>query len=62
MFATEGVRDFMGSVIGIDSQEFVSKMEGFAVQGMKGLGVDPCYYFLGLITTRCCKKPPAACF
>ncbi|KAJ8584817.1 hypothetical protein M405DRAFT_844925 [Rhizopogon salebrosus TDB-379] len=30
------VRDFMGSVIGIDSQEFISKMEGFAVQGMKG--------------------------
>ncbi|KAG1722922.1 uncharacterized protein EDB91DRAFT_1240165 [Suillus paluster] len=35
-FATEGVHDFMESVIGIDNQDFVSKMEGFAIQGMKG--------------------------
>jgi hypothetical protein len=27
----------MGSVMGIDNQDFISKMEGFAVQGMKGL-------------------------
>jgi len=61
MFTTEGVRNFMGSVIGIDDQEFVSKMEGFAVQGIKGSDriVDDCYYFLCLIIFRCCQKPPA---
>jgi hypothetical protein len=36
-FATEGVQTFMGSVMGIDGQDLVSKMEGFAVQGIKGL-------------------------
>ncbi|KAG1869472.1 hypothetical protein DFJ58DRAFT_855880 [Suillus subalutaceus] len=35
-FATEGVRDFMGSVVGIDNQDLVNKMEGFTIQGMKG--------------------------
>ncbi|KAG2151061.1 uncharacterized protein EDB93DRAFT_1083771 [Suillus bovinus] len=35
-FATEGVHEFMGLVINIDDQDLVSKMEGFAVQGMKG--------------------------
>ncbi|KAG1899557.1 uncharacterized protein F5891DRAFT_953738 [Suillus fuscotomentosus] len=35
-FATEGVQTFMGSVMGIDGQDLVSKMEGFAVQGIKG--------------------------
>ncbi|KAG0705574.1 hypothetical protein DFH29DRAFT_799878 [Suillus ampliporus] len=35
-FATEGVQDFMHSVMGIDNQDLVSKMEGFAVQGVKG--------------------------
>ncbi|KAG2136554.1 uncharacterized protein EDB93DRAFT_1253850 [Suillus bovinus] len=34
-FATEGVHEFMGSVMNIDDQDLVSKMEGFAVQGMK---------------------------
>lgn len=34
----------MNSVMGIDNQDLVSKMEGFAVQGMKGLNVH--YYFL----------------
>ncbi|KAG1791817.1 uncharacterized protein HD556DRAFT_1432770 [Suillus plorans] len=35
-FATEGVDEFMSSVMNIDNQDLVSKMEGFAVQGMKG--------------------------
>ncbi|KAG0703471.1 hypothetical protein DFH29DRAFT_874450 [Suillus ampliporus] len=30
------VQHFMGSVMGINNQDLVSKMEGFAVQGMKG--------------------------
>ncbi|KAG1894163.1 uncharacterized protein F5891DRAFT_961964 [Suillus fuscotomentosus] len=38
-FATKGVQHFMSSVMGIDNQDLVSKMEGFAVQGMKGLNV-----------------------
>jgi hypothetical protein len=36
-FATEGVQNFVASVMGFDEQDFVTKMEGFAVQGMKGL-------------------------
>ncbi|KAF8123534.1 hypothetical protein EV363DRAFT_1074124, partial [Boletus edulis] len=35
-FATEGVLDFMGSVMKVDNPDFISKMEGFAVQGVKG--------------------------
>ncbi|KAG2086295.1 hypothetical protein BD769DRAFT_1681241 [Suillus cothurnatus] len=35
-FATEGVSDFMGTVMNIDHQDLVSKMEGFSVQGMQG--------------------------
>ncbi|KAF8834718.1 hypothetical protein BDN67DRAFT_872571, partial [Paxillus ammoniavirescens] len=36
-FATEGVEDFMGMVMGVDTQDLVSKMEGFAVQGIRGV-------------------------
>ncbi|KAG2143282.1 hypothetical protein BD769DRAFT_1661719 [Suillus cothurnatus] len=35
-FSTEGVQHFMHSVMNIDNQDFVSKMEGFTIQGMKG--------------------------
>ncbi|KAG2752759.1 hypothetical protein P692DRAFT_201706736 [Suillus brevipes Sb2] len=35
-FATEGVCDFMSTVMNVDSQDLVSKMEGFSVQGMQG--------------------------
>ncbi|KAG1848570.1 hypothetical protein F4604DRAFT_1935349 [Suillus subluteus] len=35
-FATEGIQDFMPSVMGIDNQDLLGKMEGFVVQGMKG--------------------------
>jgi len=35
-FATEGVEEFMGSVMNIDNQDLVSKMEGFAIRGMCG--------------------------
>ncbi|KAG1860769.1 hypothetical protein F4604DRAFT_1930089 [Suillus subluteus] len=35
-FATEGVDEFMASVMNVDNQDLISKMEGFAVQGMKG--------------------------
>jgi len=35
-FATTGVEDFMGSVMGVDAQDLVSKMEGFAAHGIRG--------------------------
>jgi len=35
-FATEGVKKFMGTVMHIDDQDLVSRMEGFTVQGVKG--------------------------
>ncbi|KAG1758475.1 hypothetical protein EDD22DRAFT_783882, partial [Suillus occidentalis] len=35
-FTTEGVDEFMSSVMNIDNQDLISKMEGFAIQGMKG--------------------------
>ncbi|KAG2124356.1 hypothetical protein DEU56DRAFT_759714 [Suillus clintonianus] len=34
-FATEGVDEFMASVMNVDNQDLISKMEGFAIQGMK---------------------------
>jgi hypothetical protein len=36
-FATKGVDNFMVFVMNIDNQDLISKMEGFAVQGMKGM-------------------------
>jgi len=36
-FATEGVEDFLESAMKTDTQDFIGKMEGFAVQGVKGL-------------------------
>ncbi|KAG1823253.1 hypothetical protein DFJ58DRAFT_849781 [Suillus subalutaceus] len=36
IFTTEGVSDFMSTVMNIDNQDLVGKMEGFAVQGMQG--------------------------
>lgn len=35
-FATEGVSGFMGSVVGMEPHTLVSKLEGFAVQGLTG--------------------------
>ncbi|KAI5991220.1 hypothetical protein EDD15DRAFT_2197644 [Pisolithus albus] len=35
-FATPGVEGFLGMVMGIDNLTLVSKMEGFAIQGIKG--------------------------
>ncbi|KAG1827029.1 uncharacterized protein BJ212DRAFT_1294411 [Suillus subaureus] len=35
-FTTPGVNHFMDSVIGIDTQDFLSKMEGFTTQGIQG--------------------------
>ncbi|KAG6372660.1 hypothetical protein JVT61DRAFT_7412 [Boletus reticuloceps] len=35
-FATEGVKNFMGTVMGIDDQDLISKMGSFAIQGTLG--------------------------
>ncbi|KAG2114522.1 hypothetical protein DEU56DRAFT_748887 [Suillus clintonianus] len=35
-FATEGVDNFIESVMAVDNQEFVTKMEGFALRGIRG--------------------------
>ena len=34
-FAMDGVDNFMDTVMGIDSQDFLLKMEGYAIQGIK---------------------------
>ncbi|KAG1839894.1 hypothetical protein DFJ58DRAFT_627185, partial [Suillus subalutaceus] len=41
-FNTEGVDNFMESMMNIDSQDLMSKMEGYAMQGMQGkfFGLD----------------------
>jgi hypothetical protein len=35
-FATEGVDNFLEGAMKTDTQYFIGKMEGFAVQGVKG--------------------------
>jgi len=35
-FSTEGLNDFIEQVFHVDNQDFVARMEGFAVQGLKG--------------------------
>ena len=47
-FATEGVENFLEGALKTDTQDFIGKMEGFAVQGVKGMSdnaVDPCSVF-----------------
>jgi hypothetical protein len=60
-FATEGVDDFMEGGMKIDSQDFVGKMEGFAVQGIKGLFIylTVKILFIYCSSSRCCEEPPA---
>ena len=36
-FATKGVENFLEHALKTDEQDFVGKMEGFAIQGVKGL-------------------------
>jgi hypothetical protein len=37
VFTTEGVHNFLEIAMKTDSQDFIGKMEGFAVQGIKGM-------------------------
>ena len=36
-FSTPGVKNFLDTVMKIDQNDFLGRMEGFAVQGMKGM-------------------------
>jgi hypothetical protein len=36
-FATEGVEDFLEGGMKTNKQDFIGKMEGFAIQGVKGM-------------------------
>jgi len=36
-YATEGVEHFISEVLKIDNTDFIRKMEGFAIQGLKGM-------------------------
>jgi hypothetical protein len=36
-FATEGVADFMSTTVKIDEQDFVHRLEGYALNGLKGI-------------------------
>ncbi|KAG6377665.1 hypothetical protein JVT61DRAFT_14430 [Boletus reticuloceps] len=56
-FATEGVENFMGTVMGIDDQDLISKMGGFAVQGTRGTATGDAdakmqwkYYFRNVVS------------
>ena len=56
-FATEGVNKFMEEVMNIDKQDLISKMEGFAIQGIKGLSSILDIIYITLIgLPRCCNK------
>jgi hypothetical protein len=35
-YATPGVKEFLQSTMKIDTTDFLAKMEGFALQGLKG--------------------------
>jgi len=36
VYETDGIENFLEGVMKMDTQDFVGKMEGFAVQGIKG--------------------------
>ena len=56
----------MGAAMGIDKQDIMSRMEGFALQGVKGLFILLCFCFTQcasfsiITTTRRSIEPPAA--
>ncbi|KAI6113578.1 hypothetical protein EDD16DRAFT_1521187 [Pisolithus croceorrhizus] len=49
----EGVADFLGSVMGIDTQDLISKMEGFAIQGIKGAAENHQQHILNVHAALC---------
>lgn len=38
-FATEGTENFLEGALKIDTQDFLGKMEGFAIAGVKGISL-----------------------
>jgi hypothetical protein len=42
-FATDGVQSFLPGVLKTDPQDFLGKMEGFAVQGVQGNFYNPSF-------------------
>jgi hypothetical protein len=40
VFATQGVETFMEGAMKIDMQDFLSKLEGFAIQGVVGVSIQ----------------------
>jgi hypothetical protein len=55
-FATEGTEGFLGQVYKADTQDFVGKLEGYAIQGLKGSVFLLQYLFHLHNIPRCCKK------
>ncbi len=45
-FATNGVEHFLEGVIKTDTQDFLGKMEGFAVQGVQGINISSMDFIL----------------
>lgn len=45
-FVTDGVENFLEGVIKTDTQDFLGKMEGFAVQGVKGINISSKHFVL----------------
>jgi hypothetical protein len=55
-FTTEGVDDFLEGALKTDTQDFLGKMEGFVIQGVRGMKFA--FGFTGIISVnirhRCC--------
>jgi hypothetical protein len=63
-FATDGVENFLEGALKTDTQDFLGKMEGFAVQGVRGMNFsfESIVLVVNNVLCRFCKKPSAACF
>lgn len=51
-YSTLGVQHFLEGVMKIDTQDFVGKMKGFAVQGIKGIVISKSTFWLQVLTTQ----------
>ena len=38
-FATPGIAEFLGTAFKLDKHEFLARMEGFVMQGLKGMSI-----------------------
>lgn len=60
-FATEGVADFMSTTVKIDEQDFVHRLEGYALNGLKGIYYPSPLSHDSLYTQVWCKTVNSAC-